>query len=217
MEGGLRRHADLLRRRGEEPENSVLGQMPEAREATLKEQLATRLAHVRSLRPDLRVTAVADAANDNYWPFLPQYAPAEFQVIDYFQVCQRLDNAAEHIVPHDDAAREKWYKRHRHILRDETEGIETVIRSLRYYHNKTGKLNRVLEWELNNFRNHSDRIQYKRHQDLNLPIRSGITEGACKTLVGGRMKRSGQCWVMEGGRSILAFRALAKSDRVDAA
>ena len=60
-------------------------------------------------------------------------------------------------------------------------------------------------------------MQFKRHEDLNLPIGSGITESACKTLVGGRMKRAGQRWGMEGGKSILAFRALAKSNRFDAA
>ena len=201
---------------GERLNTLYLGQMPEARKATLKDQLATELEHVLGLRPDLRVTAVADAAADN-WPFLSQYAPAEFQLIDYFHACQHLGNAAEHIFPYDDAAREKWFKRHRHILRDETEGVETVIRSLRYFRNKTGKLNKGLEGELNYFRNHRDRMQYKRHEDLNLPIGSGITESACKTLVGGRMKRSGQRWGMEGGKSILAFRALARSDRFDAA
>ena len=201
---------------GERLNTLYLGQMPEARKATLKDQLATELEHVLSLCPDLRVTAVADAAADN-WPFLSQYAPAEFQLIDYFHVCQHLGNAAEYIFPHDDAARKKWYKRHRYILRDETEGVETVIRSLRYYHNKTSKLNKGLEGELNYFRNHRDRMQFKRHEDLNLPIGSGITESACKTLVGGRMKRAGQRWGMEGGKAILAFRVLAKSNRFDAA
>ena len=38
-----------------------------------------------------------------------------------------------------------------------------------------------------------------------------------KTLVGARMKRSGQRWGMEGGKAILAFRALVKSGRFDAA
>lgn len=201
---------------GERLKTLYLGQMPEARKATLKEQLATELEHALSLRPDLRVTAVADAAADN-WPFLSQYAPAEFQLIDYWHVCQHTGKAAAQIFPCDEAAREKWYKRHRHILRDETEGVETVIRSMSYYHNKTGKRNEELERELNFFRNHRDRMQYNRHQDLNLPIGSGVTESACKTLVGGRMKRAGQRWGMGGGKSILAFRALVKSDRFDAA
>ena len=201
---------------GERLNTLYLGQMPEARKATLKEQLATELAHVLNLRPDLRVTAVADAAADN-WPFLSQYAPAEFQLIDCWHACQHLGNAAEHIFPYDDAARKKGYHRHRHILRDGTEGVETVIRSLSYYHNKAGKRNKELERERNYFRNHRDRMQYKRLQDLNLPIGSGVTESACKTLVGGRMKRSGQRWGMDGGKSILAFRAIARSDRFDAA
>ena len=48
---------------GERLNTLYLGQMPEARKATLKEQLATELAHVRSLRPDLRVTQLPQPAS----------------------------------------------------------------------------------------------------------------------------------------------------------
>ena len=68
---------------GERLQTLYQGEMPEAHKATLKDQLATELAHVLDLRPDLRVTAVADAAADN-WTFLSQYAPEEFQVVDYW-------------------------------------------------------------------------------------------------------------------------------------
>ena len=92
-----------------------------------------------------------------------------------------------------------------------------MIRSLRYYYKKTGRLNKGLKGELNYFRNHRNRMQYKRHRDLNLPIGSGVVESACKTVVGSRMKRSGQRWGTVGGKAILAFRALARSDRFDPA
>ena len=106
--------------------------MPETRKSTLKQQLADELAHVLELRPDLRVCAVADAAADN-WAFLSQYAPEEFQAMDCWHACQHLGTAAELIFPHDSTARERWFRKHRRILREETEGVETVIRTLRYY------------------------------------------------------------------------------------
>ena len=72
---------------GERLRTLYLGQMPETRKSTLKQQLADELARVLELRPDLRVCAVADAAADN-WAFLSQYAPEEFQAIDYWQYAE---------------------------------------------------------------------------------------------------------------------------------
>ena len=92
-----------------------------------------------------------------------------------------------------------------------------MIRTLRYYHDKTGRLDEKLHGELKYFRNHRNRMNYKRHKALNLPIGSGVTESACRTVIGLRMKRPGQRWGMDGGKAILAFRALVKSQRFDAA
>ena len=74
---------------GERLQTLYVGEMPEARKATLKQQLTDELAHVLERRPDLRVCAVADAAADN-WAFLSQYAPEEFQVVDYWHCAQHL-------------------------------------------------------------------------------------------------------------------------------
>ena len=52
---------------------------------------------------------------------------------------------------------------------------------------------------------------------MNVPIGPGETESACKPRVGARMQWSGQLWGMEGGKAILAFRALVKSGCFDAA
>ena len=151
------------------------------------------------------------------WTFLSQYAPEEFQVVDVWHACQHLGAAAELIFPHDSTARERWFRKHRRILKDETEGVETVIRSLRDYYDKTGRRDEGLQRELNYFRNHRDRIAYHRHQDLNLPIGSGVTESACRSVIVPRMKRPGQRWGMDRGKAILALRALVKSQRFDAA
>ena len=50
---------------GERLQTLYPGEMPEAHKAIPKDPFATELAHVRDLPPDLRVTAVADAAADN--------------------------------------------------------------------------------------------------------------------------------------------------------
>ena len=50
-----------------------------------------------------------------------------------------------------------------------------------------------------------------------IPIRSGVVEAACKTLVTQRLKCSGMRWGLEGGQAILTVRGWTQSDRFDAA
>ena len=55
--------------RGERLKTLYLGRMPESGKVTLKAQLASEVAHIRQLRPDVRIVAIADGAADN-WTFL---------------------------------------------------------------------------------------------------------------------------------------------------
>ena len=54
--------------RGERLKTLYLGRMPESGKVTLKAQLASEVAHIRQLRPDVRIVAIADAAADNSEP-----------------------------------------------------------------------------------------------------------------------------------------------------
>jgi len=47
-----------------------------------------------------------------------------------------------------------------------------------------------------------------------LPVASGPTEGACKSLVMTRAKRCGQRWHVTGLRSVFALRSLDMSERL---
>ena len=51
-------------------------------------------------------------------------------------------------------------------------------------------------------------MHYVRHLDMGMPIGSGVTEAACKTLVKQRLCRSGMRWVEQGAQVILSLRAL---------
>ena len=48
--------------RGERLKTLYLGRMPQSGKVTLKAQLASEVAHIRQLRPDVRIVAIADAA-----------------------------------------------------------------------------------------------------------------------------------------------------------
>ena len=96
------------------------------------------------------------------------------------------------------------------------DGVDKVIRTLAYHHKRKPRCDK-LKQELAYFRRNRSRMDYARLRAQNLPIGSGVVEATCKTLVTQRMKRSGQRWTSDGGQAILTFRALAQSDRFDAA
>ncbi len=51
-------------------------------------------------------------------------------------------------------------------------------------------------------------MRYRHDSSQRLPIGSGITEAACKTVFTQRLKRSGMSWTIEGGQVILDLRVL---------
>ncbi len=60
------------------------------------------------------------------------------------------------------------------------------------------------------------RLNYAAAKKQHLPIGTGVTEAAAKTLVTVRMKRSGARYETHGGHTILTLRAAALSQRFDA-
>ena len=61
------------------------------------------------------------------------------------------------------------------------------------------------------FKNHRQMMDYAMHTEKNLPIGSGVTEAACKTLVKQRLCGSGMRWKDQGAKVILSLRALIQS------
>jgi hypothetical protein len=51
-------------------------------------------------------------------------------------------------------------------------------------------------------------MRYRHYRSQCLPIGSGITEAACKTVFTQRLKRSGMSWTREGGQVILDLRVI---------
>ena len=62
------------------------------------------------------------------------------------------------------------------------------------------------------FTNNRHRMNYAEQLDQNLPIGSGVTEAACKTLVKQRLCCSGMRWKSQGAKVILSLRALIQTD-----
>jgi len=57
-------------------------------------------------------------------------------------------------------------------------------------------------------RDHIEHLDYVRYRRDHLPIGSGVTEAACKTVFSQRLKRSGMAWSVEGGQRIVDLRVI---------
>ena len=193
----------------------AIARMPEPKKAALKTMLSAELDTVLGRRPELQVVTVADGAHDN-WRYLDALAPDATAVVDFYHGAEQLKSALDARYGENDARGRAQFHKLRHILLNDPDGVEKVIRALDYQRKKFPRTTRIGE-VLRYFRRNRHRMRYAQTHDRHLPIGSGIVEAACKTLVTQRLKRSAMRWRHAGGQAILTLRALLQSSRFDQA
>ena len=175
------------------------GWMPEHLKGTLKQWLTDEFETIMRKHPDLTSVGVADGAGDN-WTFLSGRI-LDAEIVDFYHATAYLAKASEHA-----ASKDGWYVKWRRILLEDDNGVDRVPNAIRSLRNRSSDKG---SWkELGTIYNYL----YKRR---GLPIGSGHVEGANKTHVEERMKRSGMRWSMAGGQAILSIRSLIRSGRFD--
>jgi hypothetical protein len=211
-------------RRGRRLGTVYLGQMPEAQQPTLSADLTALVTEV--LRPESgplpRLVYVTDKgqAQDDYYrrvlrrlpdPRRPGRRLAWEWVLDFFHVCGYVSQLAEALFAGQGS---RWYARMRHWLRQRAQGVAQVLRSaMQHLHRR--RLSKAAEaqfWKAYSYlRRHSRWMDYARYRRQGLPIGSGVTEAACKTVFAQRLKRSGMRWHKESGQVIVDLRVLQRS------
>ena len=134
--------------------------------------------------------------------------------IDRFHLLERLANALEiaEPCPSDRARRLAGWNTalDRSDLAIESIEEELVSAFLRLPPSKGAALREHLVY----LENKRDRMRYVSLIEAGLPIGSGVTESAAKTVVGQRAKKSGQRWGEPGLRGVLTLRSIHHSDRL---
>ena len=152
-------------------------------------------------------------AKDN-WTFLTRALPAGVELIDFYHAVEHLKDAFDTAHGTDSPKAAAQFKKYRHLLRHEPDGVNSVIRALLYLRSKSPGNERIAQ-VLGYFRGNRHRMGYADAKAQGLPIGSGVVEAACKTLVTERLKRSGMRWGPGGGQAILTLRSLVQSRRFD--
>lgn len=213
-------------RRGRRLGTIYLGQMPEAYQTTLSEEL-TRLLTELLEEWDGRWPRLAYITDAGYHPteyfdnVLSQMEHPRHlgrllewtRIVDFYHATEYLAKLAQ-VLFDDPRAAHAWQRRVRSWLKREPNAVFRILHSAAKYHSER-KLT-VQEEEayrkayqyLNNHKAHMDYQEYRRR---GLPIGSGITEAACKTVFTQRFKESGMSWGIEGGSVILTLRLATMS------
>ena len=198
---------------GERIDTRYLGRMPEPKKATLKTTLSAELDGALGKRPDLHVVTLADGARDN-WRYLDALVPEGTAVVDFYHATEQLKAAVDARYGEHDARGRAQFEKLRHVLREDLDGVEKVIRALNYQRKRQPRKRRIAQ-VLGYFRRHRHRMRYAQTKARHLPIGSGVVEAACKTLVTQRLKCSGMRWRHDGAQAILTLCALVQSERFD--
>jgi hypothetical protein len=195
---------------GERLHTIYLAAPPEYGKEQFFRRLDREIAHVKEFYPRARYTAVADGAAD-HWPYLEQHTSS--QCVDFPHAVSYVQRAAQAACPRRLAGRAEWVEQWCHRLKHEVRAVERLLAELRQLHSAgVGEAHREdLEAALTYFSNHQHQMPYAEREAAHLPIGSGVTEAACKTLVKMRMCRSGAKWKTTGAAVVLSLRTLSYS------
>ena len=208
-------------RRGKRLGTVYLGHMPEAHQRAMSDALTGLLRAVLASWPGptprlAYVTDKGQAAEEYYRRVLRPMADPRHPgkrltwewVLDYFHVAGYVGKLREALFG---AGGQHWAGRMRHWLKQRRQGVANVLRSaVQHYHRR--RLSRAVRaefWKAYRYlRRHSRWMDYPRLRRQGLPIGSGVTEAACKTVFTQRLKRSGMRWQRESGQVIVDLRVL---------
>ena len=133
--------------------------------------------------------------------------------VDFFHACMYLGKMAETLFGPSRAG-SAWYRRMRHWLRHRQAGVADILRSATQHANRrrlpAGR-RQEFATAYRYLRRHGRFMPYATSKRLRLPIGSGVTEAACKTVFAERLKRSGMTWGLGGGQVIVDLRVLVLS------
>ena len=196
----------LYDKRGGRLHTIYVGAAPEYGKERFFARMQREIDHVKSLYPKAHFVGIADGAKSN-WDFLGPHI--DEQVLDFYHATSYLARAAAAICTADE--REQWLEEQCHNLKHKHHAAARLLRDFeqaataKMTPDQTADLQACVTY----FGNHLHQMRYARYIENGMPIGSGVTEAACKTLVKQRLCCSGMRWTPQGAQIVLSLRALA--------
>jgi hypothetical protein len=213
-------------RRGRRLGTVYLGRMPEPGQETLSRQLTALLTAVlaQGTEPLPRLAYVTDGGSQQTRYFRrvlkrmdhPRHPGARLKwewVIDYYHASEYIYKLSEALFS-DTQRAHAWARKMGRWLKEKPRGIYRVLHSaaaLRRRRMMLGKRRERYRSAYNYLRKRIRFLDYLQYRNNHLPIGSGVTEAACKTVFTQRLKQSGMTWTLEGGQWIVDLRVIQLS------
>lgn len=215
-------------RNGQRLGTVYLGHMPEPFQTTLSDRLTRLLRDVlRQCRGALpRLAYITDAGHHPTWYFEnvlrlmsdPRDVGrrlAWIWIVDFYHGSEYVSRLAESLFG-DGPEGQAWARKMCKWLKHKPRGVYRVLHSAAYHHSQrslTKREEKAYQAAYQYLLTHQASMDYAEYRARGLPIGSGVTEAACKTVFTQRFKQSGMSWELEGGQTILELR-LARLSRV---
>ncbi|MCA1835315.1 MAG: hypothetical protein LC721_02820 [Actinobacteria bacterium] len=205
-----------------------LGRLPEQGQKTLSRQMTSLLTGLLAVLAGVlpRLHYVSDGGHEptRYFqqvlrklvdPFRPGRVLRWTRVIDFYHACSYITKMREALCGLVPVI--SWARKMRHWLRDKRNGVFRVLHSAAALRARSRR-----RWTQAEKKAYQDGYRYLRkrkafmdyacYRRQGLPIGSGITEAACKTVFTQRLKQSGMTWDIAGGQVIVELRTIWLSD-----
>jgi hypothetical protein len=135
------------------------------------------------------------------------------EVLDFYHASQYLSETIATCRTMPKAQRQALYKRLRHALRHQTDGVEVVQEAVRAL--ATTHRNKAIPRALGYVETHAYRMRYVTLETRKLPIGSGQVESAVRRVVNLRFKAPGSFWRETTVSGLMHLRAAFKAGRWD--
>lgn len=179
-----------------------------------KEKFLTRFGSevdkITNIFPKKTIVGLADGSVSN-WTFLEQRA--HVLTLDFWHMSEYLAKAANAMYPgvSNSQKRNEWLEDSCHKAKHKLGAISRILGELTSF-SASKKMNmenrNQLQTTITYLTNHKSKMQYHSNVSANLPIGSGVTESACKTIVKNRMCKGAARWKDDGAEVVLTIRAM---------
>jgi hypothetical protein len=140
-----------------------------------------------------------------------------YRIVDYFHASERIWTMSEALFgsgKENERRAHRWARRMCRLLK-KPNGPSRVLHSAAAIRAGLKRLSESRDKEYrrayNYIRRRTNFMQYSDYKAWHLPIGSGVTEAACKTIFTQRLKLSGMRWTRAGARTILNLRVILLS------
>ena len=200
---------------GERVHTIYVGAAPEYGKKTFLDRLQLEIDRIKQKYPEAKYVGIADGASNN-WKFLEPNTT--HHILDFYHATEYLTDVSHAFCPDSEGKRKKWLDDACHALKHVKGAAADLLNQMRSKQEEITekkKINKAIKNNLNKtityFENQQHRMDYSTYQAQNMPIGSGVTEAACKTLIKERLCKSGMKWKDVGAKTVLALRSLVRT------